>query len=48
VSRLEQRTEVGVGPDSLRLHQLDGAPEQRFVGDITANECQRGELLQRA
>ena len=48
VSVFEERAEIGVRSDALRLDELDRALEQRLFGEITADECQRGKLLQRA
>jgi hypothetical protein len=44
----EERTEIRVGRNPLSFDQLDRALEERFLGDVTADEGQRGELLQRA
>jgi hypothetical protein len=48
VRGLEERAEIGVRRNLPGLDQLRRALEQRFFGDVPADEGQRGELLQRA
>jgi hypothetical protein len=48
MSGFEEGAEIGVRGNPLRVNQFDRAAEQCFLGGVTANEGQRGELLQRA